>query len=72
MSISLIGRSIAESATLKLNETAAILRAKGDPVIHLGRRRTQEQGADRSTGRGRRLSQLRRGSGTPPPTESPR
>ena len=36
MSISLIGRSIAESATLKLNETAAILRAKGDPVIHLG------------------------------------
>ena len=36
MSISLIGRSIGESATLKLNEVAAILRAKGEPVIHLG------------------------------------
>lgn len=36
MSISLIGRSIAVSATLKLNEKAAILREKGDPVIHLG------------------------------------
>jgi aspartate aminotransferase len=36
MSISLIARTISESATLKLNETAAILRAKGDPVIHLG------------------------------------
>jgi aspartate aminotransferase len=36
MSISLIGKSIGESATLKLNETAAILRAKGEPVIHLG------------------------------------
>ncbi len=36
MSISQIGRAIAESATLKLNETAAILRAKGEPVIHLG------------------------------------
>jgi len=36
MSISLIGKSISESATLKLNETAGILRAKGDPVIHLG------------------------------------
>ena len=36
MSISLIGRSIGESATLKLNETAAILRQKGEPVIHLG------------------------------------
>lgn len=36
MSISLIGRSIAASATLKLNETAAILREKGEPVIHLG------------------------------------
>ncbi len=36
MSISQIGRSISESATLKLNETAAILRAKGEPVIHLG------------------------------------
>ncbi len=36
MSISQIGRSISESVTLKLNETAAILRAKGDPVIHLG------------------------------------
>jgi aspartate aminotransferase len=36
MSISLIGKSIGESATLKLNETAALLREKGDPVIHLG------------------------------------
>ena len=36
MSISLIGRSIGESATLKLNEMAAILRDKGEPVIHLG------------------------------------
>jgi aspartate aminotransferase len=36
MSISIIGRSIAESATLKLNETFAILKAKGEPVIHLG------------------------------------
>lgn len=36
MSISAIGRSIGESATLKLNEIASILRAKGEPVIHLG------------------------------------
>jgi aspartate aminotransferase len=36
MSISQIGRTIGESVTLKLNEKAAILRAKGDPVIHLG------------------------------------
>jgi aspartate aminotransferase len=36
MSISQIARSIGESATLKLNEKAAIMRAKGDPVIHLG------------------------------------
>ena len=36
MSISLIGRSIGESVTLKLNETFAILKAKGEPVIHLG------------------------------------
>jgi aspartate aminotransferase len=36
MSISLIGRSIGESVTLKLNQTAAILRAKGEPLIHLG------------------------------------
>jgi len=36
MSISLIGKSIRESATLKLNEKAAILRQKGDPIIHLG------------------------------------
>jgi aspartate aminotransferase len=36
MSLSIIGRSIGESATLKLNEKAALLRAKGDPVIHLG------------------------------------
>ena len=36
MSLSLIGKSIGESVTLKLNEIAAIMRAKGDPVIHLG------------------------------------
>lgn len=36
MSISLIGKSIAESATLRLNEIAAVLKAKGEPVIHLG------------------------------------
>jgi len=36
MSLSLIGKSISASATLKLNETAAILRAKGEPIIHLG------------------------------------
>lgn len=36
MSISLIGKSIKESATLKLNEKAAILRKKGEPLIHLG------------------------------------
>jgi len=36
MSISQIARSISESATLRLNQTAAILRAKGEPVIHLG------------------------------------
>ncbi len=36
MSISLIGKSITESATLRLNELAAVLRAKGEPVIHLG------------------------------------
>ena len=36
MSISQLARSICESPTLKLNETAAILRDKGEPVIHLG------------------------------------
>lgn len=36
MSISQIGRSIKASPTLALNEKAAILRQKGDPVIHLG------------------------------------
>ncbi|PIP53632.1 MAG: aminotransferase [Bacteroidetes bacterium CG23_combo_of_CG06-09_8_20_14_all_32_9] len=36
MSISLIGSGICESATLKLNETFSILKAKGEPVIHLG------------------------------------
>jgi len=36
MSLSLIGKSISESATLKLNEIASILRAKGEPIIHLG------------------------------------
>jgi aspartate aminotransferase len=36
MSISQIAASISESATLKLNATAAALRAQGEPVIHLG------------------------------------
>lgn len=36
MSLSLIARSISASPTLRLNEKAAILREKGDPVIHLG------------------------------------
>jgi aspartate aminotransferase len=36
MSISQIARTIRVSATLKLNETAALLREKGEPVIHLG------------------------------------
>jgi aspartate aminotransferase len=36
MSISLIARELRESATLKMNERVAIMRAKGDPVIHLG------------------------------------
>jgi aspartate aminotransferase len=36
MSISQIARTIRTSATLRLNETAAILRQKGEPVIHLG------------------------------------
>ena len=36
MSLSQIARSIKASPTLALNEKAAILRDKGDPVIHLG------------------------------------
>jgi aspartate aminotransferase len=36
MSISRLASSIAESPTLALNETARLLRAKGEPVIHLG------------------------------------
>jgi aspartate aminotransferase len=36
MSISQIGKNVKTSPTLKLNEKAAILRDKGDPVIHLG------------------------------------
>jgi aspartate aminotransferase len=36
MSLSQLARSIKESPTLKLNETAASLRDKGEPVIHLG------------------------------------
>ncbi len=36
MSISQIARTIKTSPTLALNEKAAILREKGDPVIHLG------------------------------------
>ncbi len=36
MSVSQLARSIKESPTLKLNETAARLKDKGEPVIHLG------------------------------------
>ena len=36
MSLSQMARSICESPTLKLNETAALLKDKGEPVIHLG------------------------------------
>lgn len=36
MSLSLIAKNIKASPTLALNEKAAILREKGDPVIHLG------------------------------------
>ena len=36
MSLSQLARSISESPTLKLHETAALLREKGEPVIHLG------------------------------------
>lgn len=36
MSLSQIGLSVKASPTLALNERAAILREKGDPVIHLG------------------------------------
>ncbi|KAB2840569.1 MAG: aminotransferase class I/II-fold pyridoxal phosphate-dependent enzyme, partial [Melioribacteraceae bacterium] len=36
MSLSQIARSLKPSPTLALNEKAAILREKGDPVIHLG------------------------------------
>ncbi|MGE5362884.1 MAG: pyridoxal phosphate-dependent aminotransferase [Bacteroidota bacterium] len=36
MSLSVIARSICASPTLKLNEKAALLLEKGDPVIHLG------------------------------------
>jgi len=36
MSLSQLAKSICESPTLKLNETAALLREKGEPVIHLG------------------------------------
>ena len=36
MSLSQLARSLRESATLKLNETAAQLREKGEPIIHLG------------------------------------
>ena len=36
MSLSQIARSVKASPTLALNEKAAILRDKGDPVIHLG------------------------------------
>jgi aspartate aminotransferase len=36
MSLSQLARSICESPTLRMNETAALLRDRGEPVIHLG------------------------------------
>jgi len=36
MSLSQVAREIAASPTLALNETARLLRSKGEPVIHLG------------------------------------
>src|SRR6516164_232879 len=36
MSISQLARTIKESPTLKLNQTAARLKDKGEPIIHLG------------------------------------
>jgi aspartate aminotransferase len=36
MSLSRLARTIKESATLKLNEKASLLREAGEPVIHLG------------------------------------
>ena len=36
MSLSIIAQTIQESATLKLNERAALLKAMGEPLIHLG------------------------------------
>ena len=36
MSLSLIGKNVGVSVTLKLNQTFAILKEKGEPVIHLG------------------------------------
>lgn len=36
MQLSEIGRSIKQSATLKLNQTAALLKSQGEPIIHLG------------------------------------
>ena len=36
MSLSQIAKTIRPSPTLRLNEMAAILREKGDPIIHLG------------------------------------
>ncbi len=36
MSLSQMARTVRESVTLKLNQTAALMRDKGEPVIHLG------------------------------------
>ncbi len=36
MTLSKVARSIGESVTLRLNQEAAALRARGEPVIHLG------------------------------------
>jgi len=53
MGLSQLALSIAESPTLKLNEKARILRAKGEAVIHLGigepKNKTPEAAIERST-----------------------
>lgn len=36
MSLSQMARTVRESVTLRLNQTAALMRDKGEPVIHLG------------------------------------
>ena len=61
MSISQLARSIKESPTLKLNETAALLREKGEPVIHLGGGEPKSKAPDRRHRQLHRAAEHRRG-----------